>query len=89
MDRSRARRRELQRVRVFILGTLKKASAAAFQGYWLGPPLIRASDLFLRTARCARLRVPLRPVPGASEDGAAPNHLTICHRPARPFRRAP
>ena len=26
-----------------ILGTLKKASAAASSGYWLGPPLIRAS----------------------------------------------
>jgi hypothetical protein len=24
-----------------------------------------------------------------AQDGAAPNHLSICHRPARPFRRAP
>jgi len=45
---------------------------------------------FLRTARMrARLRAPLRPAPGASEDGVAPNHLSICHQPARPFRRAP
>ena len=29
-----------------ILGTLKKASAAASSGYWLGPPLIRASVRF-------------------------------------------
>jgi len=36
-----------------------------------------------------RASAPLRPAPGASEDGAAPNHLSICHRPARPFRRAP
>ena len=28
-----------------ILGTLKKASAAASSGYWLGPPLIRACVL--------------------------------------------
>ena len=42
-----------------ILGTLKKASAAAFSGYWLGPPLIRPPSVppfFLMLLRAARLR---------------------------------
>ena len=59
----------------FILGTLKKASAAASSGYWLGPPLIRACVLpfFPSLSFAPRASAPLRPAPGASEDGAAPN----------------
>ena len=40
----------------FILGTLKKASAAASSGYWLGPPLIRPSVLPFLCAVPRRLR---------------------------------
>jgi hypothetical protein len=73
-------------------GDPEKGERSSLSGYWLGPPLIRACSVlpfFLRSARNARLRAPLRPAPGASEDGVAPNHLSICHQPARPFRRAP
>ena len=35
------------------------------------------------SATAPRASAPLRPAPGASEDGAAPNHLSTCHRPAR------
>ena len=73
-------------------GDPEKGERSSLSGYWLGPPLIRASvraTFFCATRACARLRAPLRPAPGASEDGVAPNHLSICHQPARPFRRAP
>ena len=70
---------------LLILGTLKKASAAASSGYWLGPPLIRAS---VRPKICpaspcsARLRPAAAGSRRVAEDGAAPNHLSTCHRPA-------
>ena len=59
------------------LGTLKKASAAASSGYWLGPPLIHPpcknlSGLSLLRApppRCGRLQARRR-------TAAAPNHLS-------------
>ena len=61
--------------------------------YWLGPPLIRAC---VRPTICPASSCSARLHPAAagsrlqarrsSEDGAAPNHLSICHRPARvPF----
>ena len=70
---------------LLILGTLKKASAAASSGYWLGPPLIRAC---VRPKICpaspcsARLRPAAAGSRRVAEDGAAPNHLSTCHRPA-------
>ena len=60
----------------------------ASSGYWLGPPLIRPSLLqpFVQPLLAPRASAPLRPAPGASQDGAAPNLLSTCHRPARgPF----
>ena len=35
------------------------------------------------SATAPRASAPLRPAPGASEDGAAPNYLSTCLRPAR------
>jgi hypothetical protein len=71
-----------------ILGTLKKASAAACRVLARTPfnSSVRPTFFCLRAMRAS---APLRPAPGASEDGAASNHLSIRHRPARPFRRAP
>ena len=43
--------------------------------------LLRAARLLPTAAGSRRV--------AALEDGAAPNHLSTCHRPARPFRRAP
>ena len=59
--------------------------------YWLGPPFVRASYIFLPPL--ARARARLRPAAagsrrlgGRSKDGAAPNLLSTCHQPARaPF----
>ena len=82
-----------------ILWTLKKGERRAdFSGYcyWLGPPLIlTTSRLFCRPPPrayahgLARASAPRRPAPGASETRSAHNNLSTCHRPARPFRRAP
>ena len=38
---------------------------------------------------CARASALLRTAPGALEGRAAPENLSVCHRPARPLRRAP
>ena len=73
-----------------ILGTLKKASAAASSGYWLGPPLIRPCKNLCSLSFAPRASGPLRPAPGASEDGAAPNYFPLAFDlRARRFRRAP
>jgi hypothetical protein len=72
-------------------GDPEKGERSSLSGYCLGPPLIRPCvQPFFATARCARPPPRCgRLHPGASEDGAASNHLSICHRPAHPFRRAP
>ena len=38
---------------------------------------------FVQPLLAPRASAPLRPAPGASEDGAAPNYLSTCLRPAR------
>ena len=87
--RPRRRHRPVGPDYVSILGDPEKGERSSLSGYWLGPPLIRpcVRPTFL-PLRDARLRAPLRPAPGASADDAAPNHLSIRHRPARAFRRA-
>ena len=76
-----------------ILRALKKASAAAFSGYWLGPPLIRPPCVLLPffpglsllrapPPRCGRLQARRR-----TERLPTISPLAIDLR-ARPFRRA-
>ena len=64
-----------RQVNSIFLGTLKKASAAASSGYWLGPPLIRASKKLcsLSFAAAGSRRV----------GGRSGSQRSTCLRPAR------
>jgi hypothetical protein len=63
-------------------GDPEKGERSSLSGYWLGPPLIRAPSVlpFFCAPRDARASAPLRPAPGASEDGAA--HQPSLHLPS-------
>ena len=60
--------------------SINKSTHSNHSNHLCRPPSLRAR---------ARASAPLRPAPGASEDRSAHNNLSICHRSARPFRRAP
>ena len=73
----------------FILVTLKKASAAASSGYWLGPPLICPCSSYLF---CHHAHARLRPAAAGSRrvggrSGSQPS-LHLASTCPRPFRRA-